>query len=110
MRVEAETYDMGQGTAVVESELGPCGKSDLKLCSDLGSIFSLTRAAWQRLDTNPWVGLPASCPLAFLPASPVTSLHLCFTWVLGTVKATWGDLSWSYRQMLATLSGRKVRT
>lgn len=106
MRVEAETYDLGQGTAVVESELGPCGKSDLKPCSDFGNIFSLTRAARQRLDANPWVGLPASCPLPFLPASPATSLHLSFTWVLGTVKATWGGLSWSCRRMLLLLAGR----
>lgn len=86
VRVEAETYDLGQGTAVVESELGPCGKSDLKPCSDLGNSFSLTRAAWQRLDANPWVRLPASCPLPFFPASSVTSLRLCFTWVLGQLK------------------------
>lgn len=68
---------MGQETALVESELSPNGKSDLKPCSDPGSIFSLDRISQQKTGCKPRVGLTESCFLPFLPASLVASLCLC---------------------------------
>lgn len=64
---------MGQETALVESELSPNGKSDLKPCSDPGSIFSLDRISQQKLDANPGLGLqnPAFCPSCLPPLWPL---------------------------------------